>query len=133
MAGRRITKLAELRFDRFAVPRVPTVGFTVDDGFRQINPWNPLLRRIHRRELRHALEKLDSHRSLLNVTRHAAVGIAREVEIEIDRGAPLQIAHVDARLAETLHGDQAHHSARPLNAGLVAACAAMAVAPAAAA
>src|SRR5581483_5301385 len=62
---------------------------------------------------------------------HAAFGIARKIEIEVDRAAPLQIAHVDAGLAETLHRAEADHDARPLNAGLVAAGAAVAVAPAA--
>ena len=41
----------------------------------------------------------------------------------------MQVAHVDARLAEPLHRGQAHHDARPLDTGLVAAGAAMAVAP----
>ena len=43
----------------------------------------------------------------------------------------MQVAHVDAGLAEALHGGEAHHGARPLDAGLVAAGAAVAVAPAA--
>src|SRR5207302_304416 len=50
---------------------------------------------------------------------------------EIERAAPLQIAHVYAGLAKALHSDQTHHHARPLNSGLVAAGAAVAVAPAA--
>src|SRR6185295_7495572 len=45
--------------------------------------------------------------------------------------APLQIAHVAAGLAQPLHGRETHHHPRPLDAGLVAAGAAMAVAPAA--
>src|ERR1700720_2090159 len=44
---------------------------------------------------------------------------------------PLQGPHVAARLPEPLHRRQAHHHARPLDAGLVAAGAAMTVAPAA--
>ena len=43
----------------------------------------------------------------------------------------MQVAHVDAGLAQPLHRGQAHHDARPLDAGLVAAGAAVAVAPAA--
>src|SRR6185436_10878290 len=77
------------------------------------------------------LVELDRHRSAFEVARHAAVGITREIEIEVERAAPLQIAHVDAGLAEALHRGQAHHHARPLDAGLVAAGAAVAVAPAA--
>src|SRR5262249_47363042 len=65
------------------------------------------------------------------IARHAAVGVAGEIEIEVERAAPLQIAHVAAGLAEPLHGAEAHHHARPLDAGLVAAGAAVAVAPAA--
>src|SRR5205823_5729611 len=66
----------------------------------------------------------------LEVARHAAVGVTGEIEIEIERAAPLQIAHVDARLAQPLHRGEADHHARPLDAGLVAARAAVAVAPA---
>ena len=91
------------------------------------------MRRVHRRQLWHALKQLNRHRRLLDIAGHAAVGVAREIEVEIDRGAPLQIAHVDAGLAQSLHRDQAHHGARPLDAGLVAAGAAVAVAPTAAA
>src|SRR5262249_23326516 len=87
--------------------------------------------RVHGRQLRHALVELDRHRGVFQVTRHAAVGIAGEIEIEVERAAPLQIAHVDARLAEPLHRREAHHHARPLDAGLVAAGRAMTVAPAA--
>src|SRR6185437_7203507 len=92
---------------------------------------NALERRVDGRQLRHALIKLDRHRGAFEIARHAAIGIAGEIEIEIDRAAPLQIAHIDAGLAEALHGNEAHHDACPLDAGLVAAGAAMAVAPAA--
>src|SRR5581483_5037496 len=71
------------------------------------------------------------NRRVLEVPRHAAFGIAGEIEIEIDRAAPLQIAHVHAGLAQALHGGEADHDPRPLDAGLVAAGAAVAVAPAA--
>ena len=86
---------------------------------------------VHGRQLRHALVERDRHRGVLQVARHAAFGIAGEVEVEVDRAAPLQIAHVAAGLAEPLHRREAHHHARPLDAGLVAAGAAVAVAPAA--
>src|SRR5690606_13939832 len=66
-----------------------------------------------------------------DVAGHAAFGVTGEIEIQVDRAAPLQVAHVDAGLAETLHRDQADHGARPLDAGLVAAGAAVTVAPAA--
>src|SRR5262249_58644654 len=42
-----------------------------------------------------------------------------------------RMPRVAARVPEPLHGGQAHHDARPWDAGLVAAGAAMAVAPAA--
>src|SRR5207344_108634 len=73
----------------------------------------------------------DRQRGVLQVARHASFGITGEVEIEIDRRAPLQVAHVAPGLTEALHRRQAHHHARPLDAGLVAAGAAVAVAPAA--
>src|SRR5262249_8779596 len=92
---------------------------------------NALAVRVHGQQLRHALIDLDRHRRVLEVARHAAFAVAREIEIEVDRTAPLQVSHVDAGLAEALHGHQAHHDARPGDSGLVAAGAAVAVAPAA--
>src|SRR6202035_3495067 len=106
-------------------------GLAVHDGFRHPDARDALEARIHGRQLRHALIELDRHRGVLEIARHAAVGVAGEIEIEVERAAPLQVAHVDAGLAETLHRGEAHHHARPLDAGLVAAGAAMAVAPAA--
>src|SRR5262249_37784333 len=87
--------------------------------------------RVHAWELWHALVELDRHRGVFQIARHAAVGVAGEIEIEVERTAPLQIAHVYAGLAQPLHRGEAHHDARPLDAGLVAAGAAVAVAPAA--
>ena len=48
--------------------------------------------------------------------------------MQIKRRRPLQIAQIDARLADTLHGHEADHGARPLNACGIAAGAAIAVA-----
>ena len=120
----------ELVLDRFADPRI-AFGLALDDRLRHEDARDALAVGVHGRQLRHALVELDRHRGVFQIARHAAVGIAGEIEIEVDRRAPLQIAHIDAGLAETLHGDEADHHARPLNAGLVAAGAAMAVAPAA--
>src|SRR6202035_900458 len=106
-------------------------GLAVHDGFRHPDARDALEARIHGRQLRHALIELDRHRGVLEIARHAAVGVAGEIEIEIERAAPLQIAHVDAGLAEALHRREANHHARPLDAGLIAAGAAVAVAPAA--
>ena len=130
MAGRRIGELGELMLDRLADPRI-ALGLAVDDRFRHADARNALEARVHGRQLRHALVELDRHRGVFEIARHAAVGIAGEIEIEVERAAPLQVAHVDAGLAQPLHGDEADHDARPLDAGLVAAGAAMAVAPAA--
>ena len=130
MAGRRIGEAGELVLDRFADPRI-AFGFAVDDRFRHEDARNALAVGVHGRQLRHALVELDRHRGVFQIARHAAVGVAGEIEIKVERRAPLQVAHVDAGLAEPLHGDEADHHARPLHAGLVAAGAAVAVAPAA--
>ncbi len=116
--------------DRFADPRI-TFGLAVENRLRHEDARDALIVRIHGRQLRHALIELDRHRGIFEIARHAAVGIAGEIEIEVDRRAPLQITHVDAGLAEALHGNEAHHDARPGNAGLITAGAAVAVAPAA--
>ena len=131
MAGRRIAELLELRLDRLAVPRI-AFRLALENRLGEIDARNLLQRRVHGRQLRHALIQLDRERGRFEIARHAAIGIAGEIEIEVDRGAPLQVPHIDAGLAQSLHRDEAHHRARPLDAGLVAAGAAMAVAPAAA-
>src|SRR5688572_20860753 len=130
MAGRRIHELAELVLDRLADPAI-ALRLSFGDRLRHPDARNGLAVGVHGRQLRHALVELDRHRRVLEVARHAAFGIAGEIEIEVERAAPLQVAHVAAGLAEPLHRRQAHHYARPLDAGLVAAGAAMAVAPAA--
>ena len=130
MAGRRIHELAELVLDRLADPAV-ALRLAVGDRLRQPDARDLLAVGVHGRQLRHALVERDRHRGVLQVARHAAFGVAGEIEIEIDRRAPLQVAHVAAGLAEPLHRREAHHHARPLDAGLVAAGAAVAVAPAA--
>ncbi len=130
MAGRRIGELCELVLDRLADPAI-AFRLAVDDRLRQPDARDGLAVGAHRRKLRHALVERDRHGGVLEIARHAAFAVAREVEIEIERAAPLQIAHVDAGLAEPLHRREAHHHARPLDAGLVAAGAAVAVAPAA--
>src|ERR1700683_2363347 len=130
MAWRRIAELGELVLDRLADPRV-ALGLAVDDRLGHPDARDALEARVHGRQLRHALVELDRHRGVFQIARHAAVGIAGEIEIEVDRRAPLQIAHIDAGLAEALHGGEADHDARPRNAGLVAAGAALAGAPAA--
>ena len=116
--------------DRLADPRI-AFRLAVGDRLRHPQARDALEARAHGGELRHALIELDRHRGVLEIPRHAAVGIAGEVEIEVERAAPLQIAHVDAGLADALHRREAHHHAGPLDAGLVAAGAAVAVAPAA--
>src|SRR4029077_4602212 len=103
----------------------------VDDRLRCAQPRDALERRRHARQLRHALIELDWHGSVFEIAGHSAVGVAGEIELEIERASPLQIAHVDARLAQSLHRGQTHHDARPLDAGLIAASAAVTVAPAA--
>ena len=130
MAGGRIHELAELVLDRFADPAI-AFGFAFGDRFRHPDARDRLAVGVHGRQLRHALVELDRHRRVLEIARHAAFGIAGEIEIEVERAAPLQVAHVAAGLAEPLHRREAHHHARPLDAGLVAAGAAVAVAPAA--
>src|SRR6266571_655140 len=116
--------------DGFSDPRI-TFRFAVDDRFRCAQPRDALEGRRHARQLRHALIELDRHRRVFEIPRHAAVRVAGEIELEIERAAPLQITHIDAGLAQPLHRGQAHHDARPLDAGLVAARATMTVAPAA--
>ena len=130
MAGRGIGEFRELVLDGFADPRI-TLGFAVEDRFRHEDARDFLKAGIHGRQLRHALIEGDRHRGVFKIARHAAFGITGEVELEIERATPLQISHVDAGLAEPLHRGEAHHHARPLDAGLVAAGAAVAVAPAA--
>src|SRR5262245_10413366 len=130
MAGRRIGELAELVLDRLADPAI-AFGLPFSDRLRHPDARDGLPVRVHRRQLRHALIELDRQRRVFEVARHAALGIAGEIEIEVERAAPLQIAHVAAGLADTLHGREAHHHARPRDAGLVAAGAAVAIAPAA--
>src|SRR5262249_20570285 len=130
MAGGRVHELAELVLDRLTDPAI-AFGFAFGDRLRHPDARDRLPVGIHARELRHALIELDRHGGVLEVARHAAFGVAREIEIEVERAAPLQVAHVAAGLAQPLHGGEAHHHARPLDAGLIAAGAAMAVAPAA--
>ena len=99
MAGRRIGELGELVLDRLADPA---------DSLRPCRRRSPpasrcadaLRVRVHGRQLRHALIERDRHRGVFEVARHAAFGIAGEIEIEVERAAPLQVAHVDAGLAE---------------------------------
>ena len=116
--------------DRFADPAV-ALGFAFGDRFRHPDARNGLPVGVHRRQLRHALIQLDRQRGVLEVARHAAFGVAREIKVKVERRAPLQVAHVAAGLAEALHCGEAHHHARPRDAGLVAAGTAVAVAPAA--
>ena len=130
MAGRRIEKARELVLDRFADPRI-ALGFAFRDRLGHEDARDALAVGIHGRHLRHALVKVDRHRGVLQIAGHAAVGIAGEIEIEVDRRAPLQVADIDAGLAQPLHGGEADHHAGPWNAGRVAAGAAVAVAPAA--
>src|SRR5207248_2007750 len=130
MTGRRIHELAELMLDRLADPAV-TLRLAVGDRLRHPDARNLLTVGTHGRQLRHALIERDRHRGVLKVARHAAFGVAGEIEIKVDRRAPLQVAHVAAGLAETLHRREAHHHAGPLDAGLVATGATVAVAPAA--
>src|SRR5262249_41746731 len=130
VAGRRVGELGELVLDRLADPAI-ALRLAVHHRLRHPDARDRLGVGADRRQLWHALVELDRHRGILEVARHAAVGVAREIEIEVERAAPLQIAHVDAGLAQPLHGCEAHHHARPLDAGLVAAGAAVAIAPSA--
>src|SRR5260221_2837010 len=116
--------------DGFSDPGI-AFGLAVDDRLGGAQPRDALEGRRHARQLRHTLIELDRHRGVFEIARHAAVRVTGEVELEIERAAPLQVTHVDARLAQALHRGQAHHDARPLDAGLVAASAAVAIAPAA--
>src|SRR5262249_11337840 len=130
MARCRVHELAELVLDRLADPAI-ALGLPFGDRLRHPDARDRLPIGIHTRQLRHALIELYRHGGVLEVARHAAFRIAGEIEIEVERAAPLQIAHVAAGFAQPLHGRKAHHHARPLDAGLIAAGAAMAVAPAA--
>ena len=132
---RRLTRLGvddlvELGLDGLAVPHV-AFGLALEDRLGEEQARDLLARRIHGRQLRHALEQFHRHGGVFHVSRHAAFCVAREIEIEIDRRAPLQVAEVDARFAEPLHGHQADADPGPLDAGGIAACPAMAGAPAA--
>ena len=126
--GSRIGDLRELRFDADAVPKI-AFGFAVDDRFGQLHPRNDLRIRVDRKQLRHALVQLHAHAGVVYIAGHATIGVAGEIEIEIVRRTPLQIAHIDAGLAEPLHRDQADHRPRPLNPGGISARAAVTVAP----
>ncbi len=130
MARHGIDDLAELVLDRLAVPHV-ALGLAVEDRLGELHARNLLARGVDGGQLRHALEQLHRHGGVLHVARHAALGVAGEVEVEVDRRAPLQVAEVDAGLAEALHRHQAYAHARPLDASGVAARAAVAGAPAA--
>ncbi len=86
-----------------------------------------LLHGVHRRQLRHLLEEVHRHRRARQVSGETTLGVAREIEARINGRALLQAADVDARLAESLHGHQAHHAARPVGASRGAAGCAEAV------
>ena len=88
MAGRRIGEFGELVLDRFADPRI-ALGLAVDDRLRDEDARDALTVGIHGRQLRHALVELDRHRRVFQIARHAAVGIAGEIEIEVDRRSPI--------------------------------------------
>src|SRR4029077_707229 len=111
----------------------PGIAFrlAVGDRLRRSQPRDALEGRRHGGQLRHALIERDRQRCAFEIARHATLGIAGEIELEVEWAAPLQVTHVDAGLSEALHRREAHHDPRPLDAGLVAASAAMAVAPAA--
>ena len=88
MAGRRIGKLRELMLDRFSDPRI-AFGLAVGDRLRRAQPRDALEGRRHARQLRHALIELDRHRGVFEIARHAAVGVAGKIELEVERAAPL--------------------------------------------
>ena len=128
MSGLRIAEFLELAFDRLAIPGV-ALRLAVEDRLGNLQPRHFLRRCIERRELRHAQIQADPQGSRGQVAGHAAIGIAREGEAQIDGRAPLEQAVIDARFAYALHGHQAGHGARPLNACGRAAGAAVTIAP----
>jgi hypothetical protein len=115
VSGHRILEGRELRFERRAVEQI-ALALAVDDRVGEALPRDHLLHRIHRQHVRHALVVVDRGRRPDQVTRDAALGIAGEVEREVERRAPLQIAEIDSRLAPALHRHHQDHAARPLRA-----------------
>ncbi len=113
MAGRGIAEFRELPFERARVGRI-AFGLAVQDRFGNAQARNTLADRIHRDQMRHPLVEADRDGVALDVAGEAALGITREIEVEIDGRAVLQAAEIDAGLAETLHRHQQHHRARPL-------------------
>ena len=64
----------------------------------------------------HAPGELEAGGGVLAVAGDAALGIAREVEVGVDRRALRGRPDVGAGLAHALHGGQRDHAARPLDA-----------------
>ena len=86
----------------------------VNDGVGQLLARHHLLDRIHRQDMRHALIIVERIAGPHEVAGNPAVRIAREVEMQVMRGADLETAEIDARLAPALHRHHHDHAARPL-------------------
>src|SRR5262245_6990344 len=97
MAGRRVRELRELMLDGFSDPRI-AFGLSVGDRLRCAQPRDALEGRRHAWQLRHALIEFDGQRRVFEIARHAAIRVAGDVTLEIERAPPLQITHVDAWL-----------------------------------
>ena len=119
MPGGGIDRPGELAFDGACVPNF-AFRMAVDDGVGQLEARNDLGRRVDRRQLRHALVQADRQRGMGEIAGDTAIGVTGEIEAEVMRHAELQVADIDTWLAQTLHGDQADHHARPLIAGGIA-------------
>ena len=115
--------MLELGLDSKVVGGI-SFGMAVEDRFRNAKPRHLLEDRIDRGELGHALIEVDAETRVEDVPRDHPFRIAGKIEIGIERGPLGHIAHVDAGLADALHGHETDHRAGPFVAGGIAAGAA---------
>src|SRR5664280_2758174 len=91
MAGRGICELCKLAFQRARISRV-TFGLAIDDRLGNSQAGDALCHRVHADQMRHALVEADGNGAAFDVAGEPTLGVAREVEVEVDRRASLQKA-----------------------------------------
>jgi hypothetical protein len=128
VAGRGVAKGKELPLDRGHIGEI-THGLALGDRFGEPHARDRLSHRAHGHDVRHTLVIVGGVCARGEFTREAAFAVSREIEIEIERCAELQIAEVGARSTVALHGTEDGHHARPLRAHRTAAGAAQTHAP----
>lgn len=115
VARRGIAELSELTFDRARIGGI-TLDALPHERFRNTQARQFLCDRVHARKLSHPLVKTDGDSASLKIAGKAAFGIARKIEVIINRCPKLQISEVHAWLSKALHRHEAHHCACPLRA-----------------